>query len=104
MAPIDTGNALAKHSWTVLSWSDPDTTQQGVTLDGADGSVRGSGDAGEAESGDSGPAAVASGSDAVASSSGDQSVGAADADCTTSEPLDPSRPSVRALVHCTMQR
>ena len=88
----------------MLSWSDPDTTQQGVTLDGADGSVRGSGEAGEAKSGGSEPAAGASGSDAVASSPDEHSVGAAESERTATEPLDPRKPSVRTLVHCTIPR
>jgi hypothetical protein len=79
--------ALAQLSLDCLnSWSDPDTTQQGVTLDGADGSVRGSGDPVEAAKGASvGPEDVASVSDAVGSSRDEQSTGTAEGERTAAD-------------------
>ncbi len=71
----------------LYSWSDPDTTQQGVTLDGADGSVRGSGDAVEA----------AKSASVDAEAVGDeQSTGTTEGDRTTTDTVRTLGPVVHA--------
>ena len=64
---------------TDVLWSDPDTTQQGITLDGADGTVRGSGGA------DAAAAAAA-----AAPSDGGSAAGAEDPLRCDEESVDPA--------------